>query len=314
MKISLKVFILIAFFLSTTSLLSQNIVTEKDTTYWIKKNMIGFDLNQISFVNWNAGGNTSISGLAKGNFVRKYERGHTKWLSELIVKYGVNKQDGVELRKTDDELQFNSTFGHRTDSLSNWFYSAKFNFKTQFSNGYAYPNTDLAISKPLAPAYTFLGVGAEYANKEEHYIVYLSPLTLKNTMVLDSRLANQGAFGVRKARYDEEGNMISKGEQFRIEAGILITAQHKEEVWKNITMENRLSLYSDYLNNFGNIDIDWQLSLNLIVNEYVRANIGVHLIYDDDIKAKKDINGVQTEIGPRIQLKQMIGVGLVYNF
>ena len=79
-------------------------------------------------------------------------------------------------------------------------------------------------------------------------------------------------------------------------------------------MENRLSLYSDYLNNFGNIDIDWQLSLNLIVNEYVRANIGMHLIYDDDIKAKKDINGVQTEIGPRIQLKQMIGVGLVYNF
>jgi hypothetical protein len=314
MKITIKFFILLTLLLSTLITYSQEITTQKDTTYWKKKNMVGFDLNQISFVNWNAGGNTSISGLAKGNFIRKYERGHTKWLNELIVKYGVNKQDGVELRKTDDEFQFNSTMGHRTDSTSNWFYSAKFNFKTQFSNGYSYPNTDLAISKPFAPAYTFLGAGAEYANKEDHYIVYLSPITLKNTMVLDSRLANQGAFGVRKAKYDEEGNMISKGEQFRIEAGILVTAQHKEEVWKNISIENRLSLYSDYINNFGNIDVEWQMSMNLIVNEYVRANIGIHLIYDDDIQAKKDIAGVQQEIGPRIQLKQMIGVGLVYNF
>ena len=34
---------------------------------WTKKNTIGFDLSEIAFVNWSAGGTNSISGLFKGN-------------------------------------------------------------------------------------------------------------------------------------------------------------------------------------------------------------------------------------------------------
>ena len=281
---------------------------------WEKKNTASFDLSEIAFMNWSAGGNSSISGLIKGNFTRKYTRQNIKWFNELIVRYGVNKQDGVALRKTDDALQFNSTFGYRRDTVSNWYHSAKFNFNTQFTNGYNYPNTDLAISKPFAPAYTFLGVGAEYSNKEKKINVYISPLTMKNTLVLDQRLANQGAFGVTKAVYDIDGNLISEGDKSKTELGLLVTAAHKKEIYKNIFLENRLSLYSDYINKFGNIDVDWQFQLDLVVNEYVKANIGTHLIYDDDIKAKEEVNGEQVTVGPKLQLKQMLGIGLVYNF
>ena len=80
---------------------------------------MGFDLNNIVFVNWNAGGVSSISGMAKGNFTRTYSEAHQKWHNELIVRYGLNKQDGIEIRKTDDVFQFNSTYGYRKDSLSN---------------------------------------------------------------------------------------------------------------------------------------------------------------------------------------------------
>jgi hypothetical protein len=281
---------------------------------WEKKNIASFDLSEIAFMNWSAGGNSSISGLIKGNFTRKYTRQNIKWFNELIVRYGVNKQDGVALRKTDDALQFNSTFGYRRDTISNWYHSAKFNFNTQFTNGYNYPNTDLAISKPFAPAYTFLGVGAEYSNKKKKINVYISPLTMKNTLVLDQRLANQGAFGVTKAVYDIDGNLISEGDKSKTELGLLVTAAHKKEIYKNIFLENRLSLYSDYINKFGNIDVDWQFQLDLVVNEYVKANIGTHLIYDDDIKAKEEVNGEQVTVGPKLQLKQMLGIGLVYNF
>ena len=92
----------------------------------------------------------------------------------------------------------------------------------------------------------------------------------------------------------------------------MITNHYKKEVWKNITMENRLSLYSDYINNFGNIDVEWRLQFDLVVNKYVRANIGMHLIYDDDIKTTEEINGVKVPKGPKVQLKQVLGVGLVY--
>lgn len=315
MKYLKSVIFLLLFSIASNSY-SQIIITKKKDTIsnWEKKNIIGFDLSQITFVNWNAGGNNSISGLLKGNFVRHYKYENMKWHNELIVRYGINKQDGIEARKTDDVLRFNSIIGYRKDSTSHWYHSARFTFNTQFTNGYAYPNTTSAISKPFAPAYTFLGVGAEYSNPEKKINAYLSPLTLKNTIVLDQRLANQGAFGVKKAVYDINNILISEGEKSRTELGILATCYYKNEIFKNIILENRLSLYSDYINNFGNIDIDWQLQLDLVVNQYVHANIGTYILYDDDIKAKENVNGVQTTIGPKIQLKQLLGVGLVYSF
>lgn len=306
------------FFSVFQSSFSQEIVIQtsiKDTTsYWNNSNIVGFDLSEIAFMNWSAGGNSSISGLLKGNFVRKYETENAKWLNELILRYGVNKQDGVEVRKTDDVFQLNSTFGYRKDTISNWYSSAKFNFNTQFTNGYAYPNTDDAISKPFAPAYLFLGIGTEYINRKEKISVYISPFTTKSTFVLDQRLANQGAFGVDKAVYDIDGNLISKGKKHKTELGVLVSSGYKKEVIKNIVLDNRLSLYSDYINRFGNIDVDWQMQLNLTVNEYVKANIGLHMIYDDDIKSKEEINGEQVILGPKLQLKQALGIGIIYNF
>jgi hypothetical protein len=73
-------------------------------------------------------------------------------------------------------------------------------------------------------------------------------------------------------------------------------------------------LYSDYINHFGNIDIDNDLVLDFVVNQYVRATIGARIIYDDDINAKEDIEGKQVTVGPKMQLKQQLGVGLVYTF
>ena len=283
-------------------------------SYWSKENKVGLDISQITFVNWNAGGNNSISGLIKGQFIRTYTKENIHWKNELIMRYGINKQENQEVRKTDDQFSFNSTFGYKRDTITNWYYAGKFNFNTQFANGYAYPNVDLAISRPFAPAYTFLGIGAEYSRKDLNLNFYLSPLTQKTTMVFDQRLANQGAFGVEKAVYDEFGTLIREGKNIRNETGILVTNQWKREIFENINFENRIALYTDYINNFGNIDIDWQIQLDLTVNQYVKANIGTHLVYDDDIKSKQEAGGVQVVKGPKIQLKQLLGLGVVYQF
>lgn len=293
---------------------------------WSKKNQVGFDISEIAFVNWSAGGTSSISGLFKGEFNRTYIKGNHKWVNEFIVKYGLNKQDGTELRKTDDAVMLNSTYGFRKDTLSNWYYSAKFNFNTQFTDGYNYPNRDIAISKPFAPAYVFLGAGAENSDKKKNRTFYFSPITLKTTLVLDQTLADQGSFGVKKAVYatdplDPNSQiLIENGQKVKAEFGILLTGYMKSEIYKNIFYENRLSLYTDYLNKFGNVDIDYDTRLDLVVNAYVKANIGFHLVYDDDIKTKVDvvdpITGSTSQVndGPRLQLRQVLGVGLVYAF
>ena len=163
--------------------------------------------------------------------------------------------------------------------------------------------------------YYFLGVVAEYEREELNLNVYISPLTQKTTLVLDRDLANQGAFGVDQAVYDPvSGEIFRKVKRSRPELGFLVTNQWEKEIWKNISVEHRLSLYTVYLNNFGNIDIDWQVLMEMTVNEYVKANLGTHLVYDDDIKAKEEIDGEQVTVGPKVQLKQILGIGLTYIF
>ena len=99
-----------------------------------------------------------------------------------------------------------------------------------------------------------------------------------------------------------------------MELGLLITSKYKKEIFKNIRLKNRLTLYSDYINRFGNIDIDCDFQVELIVNQYVKANIGAHVIYDDDIKSKREIEGIQVTEGPKTQVRQAIGVGIEYIF
>lgn len=292
----------------------QTYETQEVISNWKSKDIVGFDLSEIAFSNWNAGGVSSISGLIKGDFTRMYANENSKWFNELVVRYGVNKQDGDALRKSDDAIRFNSTYGYKKHKSSTWYHSMKFNFNTQFTNGYKYPNISYAISKPLSPAYTFLGIGAEYFDKIKKLNLYISPLTMKNTLVLDQTLANKGAFGVAKAVYDLNGNIIIEGENSKTELGFLVTNAYKKEIMKNVNFDNRVSFYSDYINNFGNIDVDWEFMLNLIVNQYVKANIGAHFVYDDDIKAKEEINGDQVTVGPKLQLKQALGIGLEYTF
>ena len=272
--------------------------------WWKQKNSIGLDISEAAFVNWNAGGNNSISGLLKVSLLRTYKKLHLLWNNELFARYGLNQQQERGLRKTDDKLQLNSTFGYRKDTVSNWFYSVKFNLKTQFTEGFSYPDTSTPISRFFAPGYLFLGIGAQYEIKQRRFSMYLSPITLKSTFVLDENLSNDGAFGVEK------------GKKSRHEFGTLVQSTWHTKVVENVIMSNRLSLYTDYLNHFGNVDIDWELNFKLTINKYMKANIGTHLIYDDDIKFKDDIDGDGTleTLGARVQLKQLLGIGVLFSF
>ena len=281
---------------------------------WKHKNVLGLDISEIAFVNWSAGGTNAITGLVRGDLKYDYKDDYQMWSNELIIRYGLNKQEGIELRKTDDAFKFNSTYGLRISPTSDWYHSAKLNFNTQFTNGYNYPNTENPISMPFAPAYVFLGIGSEYIYKTGNFNLYLSPATLKSTMVLDQTLANSGAYGVKKAVYDENGNVIIEGKKSKTEFGILINSYLEREIFNNIVLKNRLTLYTDYLHNLGNIDVDWQCFSYLTVNQYVKANVGFNLVYDKDIDVIKEENGVKINEGPKVQLKQVLGVGLEYVF
>lgn len=282
--------------------------------YWDGKNTMGLDINQIAFVNWSAGGDNSISGLLKGEFKRNYTKGRLVWNNVLNVRYGVNKQSDREMRKTDDVLELNSSFGYKKSVFSDWYYVSKLNFKTQLTDGYNYPDINNPVSKWFAPAYMFIGVGGEYVAPKTGMKYYVSPLTYKATFVNDQNLADQGSFGVQGATYDENGVLLQHGKRYRAEVGMLISTEWKKEILKNIKLDTKLTLYSDYVDHFGNIDIMWELKIDMKVNDYVKANIGTNLIYDDNIKTKVMVDNVQISEGPKVQFKQVLGVGVTYTF
>ncbi|MEX0275191.1 MAG: DUF3078 domain-containing protein [Flavobacteriaceae bacterium] len=288
----------------------------KMPSFWTINNELGINISEVAFVNWNAGGNNSITAITNLKFERNYKFRYLKWDNYMGLRYGINAQEGRKLRKTDDAIRLSSTFGYRRDTISNWYYSVKANFNTQFSDGYKYPNREQPISRFMAPGYSFLGAGTSYITVDQKFNLYISPLTQKATFVLDQDLANRGAFGVKKAKLDTDGNVLEPGENVYLELGFLITNSFKAQVMKNMGLKHRLSFYTDYLRDFGNVDVDWELNLDMKVNKYVAANIGTHIIYDDDILFDQVTeDGQITDPGePRIQFKQLLGVGVSYNF
>lgn len=284
--------------------------------YWSKQNQFGLDVNEVTYQNWESGGSNSISFLISAYFSRTYERESVRWKSELIAKYGLNAEKGHKLRKTDDELEFVSTFSYRTSPKSSWFYSAKVNFKTQFAKGYSYPDRDYSISSFMAPGRLFFGVGAELGKDSDTFTLYLSPSTVRTTFVLNQRLANQGAFGVDGAVFDDNDNIIRQGERSKTEFGFLLTNTYNTEIFENIGFSNRLSLYSDYINDFGNIDVDWRIEFDFRVNHFVTAKLGSHLRYYNDTKTTiREGLGVGEAVTTKakVQWKQQIGIGVVFD-
>lgn len=286
-------------------------------SFWTKVNRLGINMSEVAFVNWNAGGNNSVTALGNLRFDRNYKFRYVQWDNYMEFRYGLNAQEEQKLRKTDDAVRLSTTFGYRRDTISNWYYSAKANFNTQFSNGYKYPNRLAPISRFMAPGYAFLGAGTSYIAPDQKFNLYISPVTQKTTFVLDQDLADKGAFGVQKAVFDSDGTIIRPGKNIFLEFGFLVTNTWETEVFKNMDLKQRLSLYTDYLRRFGNVDVDWELNLILRVNKYIVTNIGTQLIYDDDILfgEQVDVDGRVLDPGePRIQFKQLLGVGVSYDF
>ncbi len=87
-------------------------------------------------------------------------------------------------------------------------------------------------------------------------------------------------------------------------------------IFENIALKNAVSLYTDYFNSFGNIDVNWEINFDFKVNQFVKATLGSHLKYDNDTKTPVEVvDGEEyAEEGAKIQWKQQIGIGVTLDF
>jgi hypothetical protein len=251
---------------------------------WKITGRVNFVFNQSSFSNWISGGQNTVAGNLNINYSLNYKKKNINWDTRIITAYGLSHISEKGFRKTDDRFELNTLLGIKTTTY--WFFSFIGNFKTQYTKGFDYKKEPkLLVSEFLSPAYLTFGPGMLW-KKSDDLTLNIAPATARHTFVND---AFSGKFGV------EEG----KNTAFSF--GFNFSGYYKFNVMENVEMENILAVYSDYLSNIGNTDLDYQTNIHFKVNEHLKMQMTFHTIIDDNSSSK-------------IQFRQLLGLGVNYNF
>ena len=300
-----KIFLISAFAIISVLVFGQ----QKDTSYWKTNGIIALRGSQANFTNWAQGGENSYAGTSSFQLTANYQKAKLSFENVLLADLGYmiqGKDTNQITKKVDDRFEFNSKLGY--SASPKWNYTALFNFKTQFAKGYDYskPNASY-ISDFMAPAYIKLALGMDYKPKP-YLSIFMSPATIRWTKVNNDRLADAGSFGLNRADSTKTGSSVSK--HTRTEAGAFVRMVFTKDVAKNVNLNTKLELFSDYLKKPQNIDIDWEAIITMKVNKNLDVQIKTNLIYDDDTY----IADSKGKLAPRIQFKEVMGVGYVYKF
>ncbi len=260
-----------------------------DTTNlgWKKTGNITFLFSQSAFNNdWLGGGVSNMSGNLGINYDFNYNTTSSVWDNKIIFAYGVTKIDGQRKTKSDDRIEFTSLYGKKAGQ-GYWYYSGFLNFKTQMDSGFD-PVTKAKLSHFLSPAYLQVGPGMLW-KRSDHLKVNIAPATSRLIFVDGDFTTLGSAFGVEQ------------GKTSRFEFGAALNAYYKFNVMENISVENILNLYSNYLDRPQNVDVDYQMNLVMKINKYISTNLSLQAIYDDNARTA-------------VQVREVFGLGVNYGF
>ena len=267
-------------------------VIDKDSL-WVTRGNIAVLLNQTGFSDWVGGGTNNFSGTIKFDYEWELKNNGWNWLTNVESAYGLAKYKNAPFaRKIDDRILIQSILGREfTKNLS---FSAFFNFTSQIGNGFKYKKDDEnneireLTTKIFSPSYFQLGSGFLWKKDEKLWINY-SPLASRLIIVskrfTENLLENETYFGV------------TKDKSSRYELGANLTFHSEGVLLENVNYKQDLKLFSNYLENASNIDLDYLAQIEIDVNPLLSTQLIFQLIYDD--------NAIS-----RLQVREVFGVGV----
>ncbi|MED5362965.1 MAG: DUF3078 domain-containing protein, partial [Bacteroidota bacterium] len=258
---------LILFFFSTLAYAqeSQNKLKDPVGGIWSYGGKTALLFSQSAFSKWASGGINYVSLAFDVDYEINYKENGWSWDTKGKASYGLSYLEGDKfLKKTNDRLEINSLLGKEFSDT--WSYSSILNFKSQIARGYRFGTDDEGEETRsikthfFSPAYLQFGVGL-YWKKSKDAWVNIAPFTQRITFVS------------RQFTIDLENGKtyfgVFKGANHLFELGASITGFYKFEAMKNVFIENRLAVYSDYLGKPENIDFDYTLAAEMKVNELI---------------------------------------------
>jgi len=292
--------------------------------YWKYRSEASFILSQAALTNWVKGGENSISSAMDITGYADYNNKPLKLSSNNFVrlKLGFLKSGNNPIRKNLDLVETNSKLNHK--AFGKFDFSAILLFKTQVARGYSYAkvnnrDTAILVSKFMNPAVLTAGLGLDYKPNKVTSINF-SPLSYKGTFVTDPAYMDQK---YDSTRIDQTKYGVPKDKRSLNEPGASFMITHEYKPVKNVTITNRLQLFTNYIHNPLNIDVDWEMIAVANLNWFTDVRFNTHLIFDDDTKTvelDKDKNPVLRDDNktqkktPRIQFKEIVGFTFVFRF
>ncbi len=294
---------------------------------------IGLDFAQLFQLNPKQGAGLNRVGFGGAtNIFANYRKDRLAWdnlgswqfgiqrLGAGVIAQGTNTAS-IPFQKSIDELRLNSKIGYATSETSNFFYAADFSFLSQVTP--TYDNADYAgnflsdvfgnsrqLSKLFSPATVVLSLGMNYKPNDK-LSIYYSPLGAKWIIVADDAIAARGVHGNPvEGELGPDGLFINY-ENVDSQLGSLLKINYADKYFEDkATFTSVLSLYSNYLNNPENIDVDWTNEFAVAIVKGLQLAVTVNVFYDDDVNVQitdNDLpNGVKPFLGKRVSLTQQL--------
>ncbi|MEN7548346.1 DUF3078 domain-containing protein [Rapidithrix thailandica] len=269
---------------------------EEETKNWKTIHKFTFDLTQAAFSdNWKGGGVSNVALASRYNLKAGYKEGNFSWDNEVDLRYGLIKNKGEDMRKSEDLIFIDSKVGHKLSKA--WSLFVGLNFQTQFAKGYKFEEVNgeevkNQVSEFLAPGFLTTSIGFEY-KPVDYFFVRLSPFAPRTTFVLDTTLYKNGV---------PKNYGVPIGDKVELEwLALNIVADFDKEIAKNLNLKWKYQLFSEYENfDFETVDHRLDLTLSAQVNKFIRTSISGIVLYDNDQDSG-------------VQFGQSLALGLIFT-
>lgn len=316
---------------------------EQTPSPWDFSGVVGLNASATGLVNWAAGGNNNVNGVAFGKVRLLYNENNLSWETNLNLEYGLSyiDQKNDPFQKSSDVIDFNTKFGWQFHKA--WYLTASAGFKSQFAFGRAYDGTEAAdpiISKFLSPSYTDISVGIDW-KPNSIFSLYLSPVAGKITTAYVGSAVEEANPGLRQQMQDKYATWVYSKEAnadgtydkiyknakaelgLSFKGGINYTYKDLKIIttlglftpyaWDKTEMFNAKGEFEGYRDNnrrFGNFDVDWDAAISYQFLKCLNVTLSTSLKYYNGVKIA-DKDGVSAE---RVQFKGILGLGVGYSF
>ena len=264
--------------------------------HWISELNSALQISQIYISeNWYQGGASNINLISTQHYsldYKDYENDKILFENDIDWKLNISSAPDDSLRSyaiSEDLFRIDSKFGYK--AFLNFYYSVSLSFKTQFFNLYK-KNTETRTASFLSPGELSLNLGMthNYKNKEESLetSVSLSPLAYNLKTCIDKEI-DPTKFGL------EEGQKVMNKFGSSIEASI------KWEFMRHMYLNSRFYYFTSY----ERVQIDFENTLNFVLNRYFSTRIELKMRYDDSVAPNAK--------GSFLQFKELLSFGLYFR-